>query len=173
MRIVLGTAKVFALLILFFVIVGSLNAQTDSIYRLPAGTRFHLRMDSEISSKFSSPDDTFIARLASPLIVRNVIMIPAGTIVEGRILRSSRAAFGGKDGRIEFRMETLKFSEEMTRAIYGLPLEPIVEKRSKTFWHWAGAGVSFLKRGREARLKEDDVFDVELKKEVVLPVKDY
>jgi len=173
MRIVLGTAKVFALLIVFFVIVSPLAAQTDSIYRLPAGTRFHLRMDSEISSKFSSPNDTFVARLASPLVVRNVVMIPAGTVVEGRILRSSRATFGWRNGRIVFQMETLKFSDEMTRAIYGTPLEPIIEKRPKTFWHWAGGGISFLKKGREAKLKEDDIFDIELKKEVVLPVRDY
>src|ERR1051325_10657022 len=169
MRIILGTAKVFALLFLFFELVSPLAAQTDSIYRLPAGTRFHLRMDSEISSKFSSPNDTFIARLASPLVVRNVVMIPAGTVVEGRILSSSRATFGGKNGRIEFQMETLKFSNEMTRAIYATPLEPIVGNRPKTFWHWAGAGISFLKKGREVRLKEDDIFDIELKKEVVLP----
>lgn len=173
MRILLGTAKVFASFILLFVIVGPLAAQTDSIYRLPAGTRFHLRMDSEISSKFSSPNDTFIARLVSPLVIRDVVMIPAGTIVEGRILRSSRAAFGGKNGRIEFQMETLKFSDEMTRPIFGVPLKTFEEKRSKTFWRWAGAGISFLKKGREARIKEDDIFDIELKKEVVLPVKDY
>ena len=173
MRIILGTAKVFASFISLFVIVGPLAAQTDSIYRLPAGTRFRLRMDGEISSKFSSPDDTFLARLASPVVVRDVIMIPAGTLVEGRILSSSRAEFGGRNGRIEFRIETLKFSDQMTRAIYGVPLQPIVENRPKTFWHWAGAGISFLKKGREIKLKEDDIFDIELKKEVVLPVKDY
>jgi hypothetical protein len=171
MRIVLGTAKVFASSILFFVIVSPLAAQTDSIYRLPAGTRFRVRMDSEISSKFSSPNDTFIARLATPLVVRDVVMIPAGTLVEGRVLSSSRAAFGGRNGRIEFRMETLKFSDALTRPIEGVPIKPFVEKRSKTFWQWAG--IAFLRKGREAKLKEDDVFDIELKKEVVLPVRDY
>jgi hypothetical protein len=171
MRIILGTAKVFASFILLLVIVSPLIAQTDSIYRLPAGTRFRVRMDSEISSKFSSPNDTFLARLATPVVVRDVVMIPAGTVVEGRVLSSSRAALGGRNGRIEFRMETLKFSDELTRSIYAVPLKPIVAKRPKTFWNWAG--IAFLKKGREAKLKEDDVFDIELKKEVVLPVRDY
>jgi hypothetical protein len=171
MRIILGTAKVFALSILIFVIVSPLAAQTDSIYRLPAGTRFRVRMDSEISSKFSSPNDTFLARLATPVVVRDVVMIPAGTILEGRVLSSSRAAFGGRNGRIEFRMETLKFSDALTRSIYGVPLNPVAGKKPKTFWTWAG--IAFLKKGKEAKLKEDDVFDIELKKEVVLPVRDY
>src|SRR5215475_3006216 len=93
-----GTAKVFAFFILIFVIVIPLSAQTDSIYRLPAGTRMSLRMDGDIGSKFSSRDDTFLTRTAAPVVVRDVVMIPAGTVVEGRILNASKAAFGGKSG---------------------------------------------------------------------------
>jgi hypothetical protein len=173
MSYILGTAKVFAIFISLFVISGELAAQTDSIYRLPAGTRFRVRMDSEIGSKFSSPNDTFIARLAAPVIVRDVVMIPAGTIVEGRVLNASQARFGGRDGRIEIRMEKLQFSDDLFRPIYGVPLRSFEPKRPKTFWLWAGTGIAFLKKGKDVRLREDDVFDIELKKEVVLPVKDY
>jgi outer membrane lipoprotein SlyB len=36
-----------------------------------------------------------------------------------------------------------------------------------------GAGASYSKKGSEVSIKEDDLFEIELKKEVVLPVLDY
>lgn len=171
MSSILGTAKVFALTFLFFVIAETAAAQATSIYQLPAGTRFTLRMTDEISSKFSSTNDTFRTRLAAPVVVRDVVLIPAGTIVEGRVLNSQHAALGGRNGRIEIQMETLKFSDDTFRPIYGVPLKDFSVKRPKSFW--CLAGIAFLKKGRDVRLKEDDVFVVELKKDVVLPVKDY
>jgi hypothetical protein len=197
-----GTAKVFAFFISIFVIVIPIAAQSDSIYRLPAGTRISLRMDGEIGSRFSSPNDTFLTRIAFPVVVRDVIMIPAGTVVEGRILNASKAAFGGKNGRLEFRMETLKFSDDLKRPIDGELLAPLKAKKPKRFWSifggtviggivgagmgsgpgaaigagigtGAGAGFTFFRKGSEIRLKEDDIFEIELKKEVVLPVRDY
>jgi hypothetical protein len=36
-----------------------------------------------------------------------------------------------------------------------------------------GAGAGYSRKGGDLRLKEDDVFEIELKKEVVLPVLDY
>jgi hypothetical protein len=171
MSIILGTAKVFASFFLVFVIAETAAAQTDSIYRLPAGTKFQLRVTDEISSKFSNPNDTFRTRLAAPVIVRNVVMIPAGTEVEGRILSASHAGFGGRNGQIAFQMETLRLSDSQFRPIFGVPIAPPAQKREKSFW--CLAGFAFLKKGREASLRPDDVIEVVLKKEVVLPVKDY
>jgi len=173
MSLILGTAKVFASTFLLFAIAETVAAQTDSIYRLPVGTKFQLRMTDEISSKFSTANDTFRARLAAPIVVHDVVMVPAGTEVEGRVVSASHAAFGGRNGQIEVQMETLRLANNMFRPIYGVPLAPLDADRPKTFWHWAGAGISFLKKGRDVRLMPDDVFEVVLKKEVVLPVKDY
>src|SRR6476660_6843227 len=126
MRSKSGTAKVFAFAILFFVISyplkGQIRSQPDSIYRLPAGTRIHLRMEGEIGSKFSSVDDTFLARVAKPVIIRDVTVLPVGTLVEGRILSASPAGLGSRDGRIDLRMETLMFSSEVKRSIEGVPV---------------------------------------------------
>lgn len=197
-----GTAKVFALLILLFVIAYPSPAQTDSIYRLPAGTRMRLRMEGEISSKFSSPNDTFIARIAVPVVIREITVLPVGTVVEGRIVNAFPAGIGGRNGRIELRMETLRFADDVSRQIDGVPLGSLRAKRPNSLWMMiggsaigaavgyaagsvqgaligtglgagAGAGATFLQKGNDFHLKEDDVFEIELKKEVVLPVRDY
>ena len=201
-----GTAKVFALIILFFVIDHPLQAQsragTDSIYRVPVGTHIRLRMEGEISSKFSTVNDTFLARIAIPVVIRDVTVLPAGTLVEGRIVEASPAGFGSRDGRMDFRIETLKFSDEVNRSIDGVPVEPFKPKRSNR-WLPAvggsiigaavgfavgsapgaaigagigggiGAGAGYSRKGSNVRLKDDDVFEIVLKKEVVLPVLDY
>ena len=199
----LGTAKVFAVLILFFVIFDNASAQTaDSIYRLPAGTRIKLRMDGDIGSKFSSVNDTFLARVALPVVIRGVTVLPVGTVIEGRVIAASPAGLGSRNGRIDVRMETLKFSEVVDRSIDGVPVKPFGAKRNGRLLPAVGgsiigaavgfaigsvpgaaigagigggigAGAGYSRKGSDVRLKEDDVFEIELKKEVVLPVLDY
>jgi hypothetical protein len=202
-----GTAKVFALvLLLFFANQISLKAQTrveaDSIYRIPAGTRIRLRMEGEIGSKFSSVNDTFLARVAVPVVIRDVTVLPTGTLVEGRVTDSSPASIGNQNGRIDVRMETLRFSDRTERSIDGVPVSPFRVKRSGNWLPVVGgsiigaavgfavgsapgavigagigggigAGARYSRRGSDIRLKEDDVFEIVLKKEVVLPVLDY
>ena len=206
-----GTAKVFALLILFFVINYPLRAQapaelkkqTDSIYRIPVGTRIRLRMEGVISSKFSTANDTFLARVAVPVVIRDVSVLPAGTIVEGRITETSPAGLGNRNGRMDFRMETLKFSDEVNRSIDGVPVQTLKAKHHPGRWFpilggsvlgaavgfavgsvpgavigagiglGVGAGARYSKKGSNVGLKDDDIFEIELKKEVVLPVLDY
>ena len=201
-----GTAKVFALLILFFVISHPLRAQsrvdTDSIYRVPVGTHIRLRMEGEISSKFSTANDTFLARIAAPVVIRDVTVLPAGTLVEGRIVEALPAGLGSRNGRMDFRMETLKFSDVLNRSIDGVPIEPFKPKRSNKWFPTIGgsllgaaigfaigsapgaaigagigggigAGAGYSRKGSNVGLKEDDIFEIVLKKEVVLPVLDY
>src|SRR3954469_7508752 len=131
-----GTAKVFAYFILLFVISYPLRAQsrvepakqTDSIYRIPVGTHIRLRMEGVISSKFSTANDTFLARVAVPVVIRDVTVLPAGTVVEGRITEASPAGLGSRNGRMDFRMETLKFSDEVNRSIDGVPVASLKAK---------------------------------------------
>ena len=207
MRSKLGTANVFATLILFFAICDHTAAQTSddgigSIYSLPAGTRVRLRMEGTIGSAFSSVNDTFLARVALPVVIREVTLLPVGTLVEGRVTGVSPAAIGNRPGHIDVHIETLRLSGGIARAIDAVPIAPLGAKQPNSFWPIfggsvigaaiglaaasgrgaligaglggaAGAGASYSRKGRDVRLKEDDVFEIELKKEVVLPVLDY
>ena len=120
MDIYAHVSKVFAVPFLIFVSSAAAFGQSDSIYRLPAGTRIRLSMDSEIGSRVASVDDTFTATVASPIKVRNAVVLPTGTVVEGRVTKVSSARSGGRNGRMEIRFETIRFPDNIKRRIDGL-----------------------------------------------------
>jgi hypothetical protein len=199
----LTKTKIFALSILLFTFFITANAQ-DSIYKLPVGTKIRLRMDNEINSKVSNANDTFTATLSKPLIVKETILIPSGTIIEGKILKSESASVGGKNGVMEIRFETIRFADGIKREIDGVLVEELKVSSSQTtnilsviggtaigaifgavsksnngaligagVGAGAGTGFALLRKGKEVRIKSEQEFEIELKKEVVLPVKDY
>jgi hypothetical protein len=121
MNIWLIKTKVFAFFFLFFAIFISANGQTDSsIYQLQSGTRLRVRMDNEINSKASSENDTFTVKISEPLKVRESIVLPIGTIIEGRVTKVKHAALGGKSGSLEVSFETLYSPNGEKRKIEGV-----------------------------------------------------
>lgn len=125
-------AKVFAVLFLLFVNFSLLNAQGDSIYRLPVGTKIMLSMDSEISSKVSVVDDTFTTTVSKPLSIRNSVVLAAGTVIEGRVTKVSSAEAGGRNGQMQVRFETIRFGNNQKRSIDGLLVTELKAASSKT-----------------------------------------
>ena len=120
MNFIAQKTKIFAILSLIFAASQSVDAQRDSIYRMPAGTKIRLRMDAGISSKISAVNDTFTTIVAKPIVVEGVVILPFGTVVEGRVTEVTGAGAGGKNGRLDVRFETIRFSEMLTRSINGL-----------------------------------------------------
>ena len=193
-------AKFAALAVLIF--ANPIWTQAPSIYRLPAGTRIRLKMDAEINSEVSSVDDTFLAYVAKPVMNRDVVVVPEGTVIEGRIIKVTRASAGNRDGGLEVTFETLRLKSG-TRRIEGTVTSPFRVGSSSTFkvlsvlggaaagavlgglnsttgaligagiGAGAGTGVALAHKGKELRLKRGEEFEIELKKEVVLPVLDY
>ena len=124
--------KVFAVSFLFFVNSSLVVAQADSIYRLPTGTKILLSMDAGISSKVSAVNDTFTTTVSKPLSVRDSIVLPVGTIVEGRVITVSSAAAGGKNGRMQVRFETIRFADNRKRSIDGVLVDELKAASSRT-----------------------------------------
>ncbi len=175
----------------------------DTIYKLPVGTRINLKLDHEINSEVSSVNDTFLAVVSKPVRVREAIVLPVGTVIEGRVASVERPAGGGQAGSLEVVFETIKLSGELRR-IEGFVVTPQAERPSRAHT-WlslvggiaagtaigavsggsrgaligaavgagAGTSIALLNKGRNVRLKKDQEFEIELKKEVVLPVLDY
>jgi hypothetical protein len=196
-------AKLAVPLFLIFANSSILSAQPDSLYRLPAGTRIRLTLDSEISTRFSSLNDTFFASVVKPVVIRDTVVLPAGTIVEGRISKVSRPGSGGQNGRLDVRFETLKISNE-TRPIDGVMISKVRADSSSSFrvlsvlggavagavagavsgsgsgaligagvGAGAGTGIALFKKGKHARIRKDEVIEIELRTAVMLPVLDY
>ncbi len=198
------TAATSLTIVSFLIFVNSIVVfgQTDSIYRLPAGTRIRLKMEAEINSRVSRPNDTFIAAVVTPVIVREVVVIPVDTIIEGRVIQASSAAFGGQNGKLDVIFETLKFGDD-ARRIEGIVTHPFNNRSSNSFavlsilggavvgaavgaansakgaligagvGAGAGTSIALVKKGREVRIRKGQEFEIELRKEVLLPVLDY
>ncbi len=133
MKLFITGTKLFAILTLLFVNFSAVAGQTDSIYRLAAGSKIRVTIETELSSKIASANDTFIVKIAEPVSNNGVIVIPAGTVIEGKVVGSSPASSGGRNGRLDVRFETLRLAENETRNIDGVLIEPLRARSGKTF----------------------------------------
>ncbi len=199
------STKVFAVTTLIFLSFSSLSAQPErSIYGLPAGTRIKVRMDTEINSKVSRVNDTFIVRVVEPVMNRGVEMIPKGAIIDGRILKGSSAAYGGYDGVLEVDFVTLRLNRNDAIVIDAGPAKRIaapsrtlfkvatisgltaagalvgsaMNSRSGTVVGAAigggsGSLIAFGRKGSDVKIKTNQEFEIVLKKEAVLPPKEF
>lgn len=197
------TTKVFAFIFLFFAIFSPVRSQ-DSIYRLEPGTKIRVSMDNEISSEVAGPGDTFTATIAEPVKVRETIVMPVGTVIEGRVTGVERAGGGGKAGSLTVKFETIRFENGEKREIEGVLVNELKAASSpKTsiiailggtaigallgavtksdhgaligagIGAGAGTGIALARRGKNVRIKTDEKFEIELTKQVTLPVLDY
>ena len=189
--------------VVIFANLGILYGQSDPIQRLPAGTRLHLKMDVELSSKVASVNDTFTCVVGKPVVTHDIVVLPSGTVVTGRV-RGVTAAGSGKDGKLDIVFESLRIPMLPARSMEA-ELVDKVEVRSSSFVNvlsivggtvvgavfgavvkggggaaiGAGAGaaagtsVALFRKGRDARIRQDQEFEIVLKKDVTLPVLDY
>ena len=195
--------KLTVLSLLIFANSLTLVSQTGSIYRLPAGTKIVLKLDAEVSSRVSSLNDTFLATVAKPVSVRDSVVLPVGTVIEGRVSSVIPAASFGRSGKLDVVFETLKISDQ-TRHIDGA-MTTEIRPPSEQGWSFlgifggaaaggaagtvskahngtllgagigaaAGTGIAFFHKGKDARIPKGEEFEIELKKDVQLPVLDY
>ncbi|MBA4123211.1 MAG: hypothetical protein H0X72_12210 [Acidobacteria bacterium] len=125
--------KVFAFIFLLFVNFTFLNAQTDSsIYQLQAGTIMRLQMDNEINSKVASVNDTFTTTLTVPVKVQEMVVLPVGTVIEGRVTKVKRASYGGRGGSLEVSFQTLQLLNGGKRGIEGVLVTELKAESSQT-----------------------------------------
>jgi hypothetical protein len=196
--------KVFAVLSLIFASYFAANAQTDPAYILRAGTRIQLEMVDPIGSAFSNAGDTFRATVVTPTVNKGVVVLPIGTIVEGRISKVTDAGQLGRGGEIEAVFETIKFRTGEIRRIDGRFAKPLREKPARTrnlisivggtlggaliggltgsrngiligagVGALAGTGTAVAMTGKKADLKAGDEFEIELKSDVTLPIREF
>ena len=190
---------------IFLLFAFSVVIEAQSIYELPAGTKIRVQMDNEINSKVSSVDDTFTTVIAEPVVIREAVVLPVGTIIEGRVMRVKRASYAGQNGEMEVKFETLRLVDEKKREIEGNLVNPLKAEQSSqarnilTVFGGAaigeavgavskaksgaligagiGAGVGtaavYLQKGKDVRIKADEKFEIELTRNVILPVQDF
>jgi hypothetical protein len=68
---------------------------------VPDGTALDVRLTETLSSELNEKGDTFLATLASPIMVDDRVVIPAGAGVQGRVVEARSAGrFSGKPGLV-------------------------------------------------------------------------
>ena len=144
------------------------------------------------------------ATISEPVKVREAVVLPIGTVIEGRIVKVKRAATGGQNGDLKVSFETMRFVNGGKREIEGVLVNAVEAESSQTanlltiiggtalggifgavskadnglligagIGAGAGTGIAFLKKGQEVRIKANEKFEIELTKNVTLPVLDY
>ena len=126
-KMVRGT-KVFAVLSLIFASYSAAGAQNDSAYILKAGTRIQLEIVDSIGSSFSTVNDTFRATVVTPTKNKGIVVLPIGTIFEGRISRVTGKGSAGRNGELEAVFEAIRFRTGEYRKIDARFAKPLTEK---------------------------------------------
>lgn len=200
-------SNVFAVFSMLFANFISVDAQASvkalSVYDIPAGTRIRVAMDNEINSEVAAANDMFTVTVAEPLIIGEVLILPVGTVIEGRILKAKSAA-SGSNGSLTVSFETLRLADGTKRRIEAILVKPLRAKSSAKLkgaavfgaaaagaiigaaakqssgaligagiGAGAGAGFALLQKGANVSIKADERFEIETVGNVTLPARDF
>ena len=152
---------------------------------------------------FSAAGDTFRATVVTPTVNKGIVVLPVGTIVEGRISKVTEPGQLGRGGEIEAVFETIIFRTGEIRRIDGRFAKPLREKPARTrnlvtivggtlggaligsltgsrngiligagVGALAGTGTAVAMTGKRVGLKAGDEFEIELKSDVALPLRE-
>jgi len=92
-------------------------------YTLPQNQYFRLRMNETVSSERSRVGDRFKATVVTPVYASGVEVVPAGSIVEGRVTSSSAARTRGREGRVAVVFDTLVLPDGTRHRLDGVLTE--------------------------------------------------
>jgi hypothetical protein len=76
---------------------------------VPAGARFGVRLTQDLSSRSTHEGDTVKAVSITPVVVNGEILIPSGSMFEGKVIQANSVGWG-------FKHETASLTVEWTRA---------------------------------------------------------
>ncbi len=82
------------------VAISLVPARGEPPFLVPVGQEVRITIEREISSATAVKGQTFPIRLAEPIVVNGLIIVPAGTTGEGQVVHASRAKGAGKPGEL-------------------------------------------------------------------------
>jgi hypothetical protein len=78
---------------------------------LPDGTEIQVRLDQSLTSRTARLEDRVRASVAQSVVHDGVVAIPAGTDVDGTVLRAEAAERPSRGGRLELSFDSLRMSD--------------------------------------------------------------
>jgi hypothetical protein len=90
---------------------------SDGWWVVPAGTQIPIQLRQAVSTKNALPGDPIYGQTTFPIIVNNVVMIPAGTFVKGIVDSSKRAGRIKGKAELQFHLTSLIYPNGYTLEI--------------------------------------------------------
>lgn len=94
------------------------HASASDTVKIPADTVFRLRMGQGISSRTAQKGDTFTTNVMAPVVIGDVVAVPEGSVVRGRITEVTRAE-RRSNGAIAVAFYELELPTNRKAEIYG------------------------------------------------------
>jgi hypothetical protein len=78
----------------------SLGPDLSGLETLPAGTAFKILLLGDVSASKSKPGDMVQARLIEPVFLDSRVVLPAGTMFEGKVVKQTPPRWGSRSGSL-------------------------------------------------------------------------
>ena len=88
-------------------------------YTLPQNQYFRLRMNQTLNSGTSHVGDRFQATVVTPVYASGVEVVPAGSIVEGRVVAVSSARTRGREGQLGVQFDSVVVPDGTSHPLEG------------------------------------------------------
>lgn len=97
----------------------SAGAPDSNVLVIPAGTKIPLTLAQAISTKNAREGDAVYASTAFPFVMKDRILIPAGTYIQGRIMHTERAGRSVKRAEILIHFTSMIYPSGYTVMLPG------------------------------------------------------
>jgi len=99
---------------------------------LPAGTVCKILLLGDVSASKSMPGDTVQARLIEPVLLNSRLVLPAGTVVEGKVVKKTPPRWGSRAGSLALTFSSLMLPGGNMVPIAGSLSQAELDRRSHT-----------------------------------------
>lgn len=111
------------------IILGTLSAQAQTkrkkpTYVVPVDTALRLRMNEGLSSKTANVGNQFTSTVVTPVYAKGVEVIPAGSIVTGRVTHVDRASRKSQAGSLDVTFTSIRIPNGVNYPISGSLVGP-------------------------------------------------
>jgi hypothetical protein len=79
---------------------GKASPDANSLAALPTGTQCKILLLGDVSASKSKPGDVVQARLLEPVMLNARVVLPAGTLIEGKVMKSTPPRWGSRAGSL-------------------------------------------------------------------------
>jgi hypothetical protein len=99
---------------------------------LPAGTACKILLLGDVSASKSKPGDVVRARLIEPVLVNSRVVLPAGTLIEGKVMKKTPPRWGSRAGSLAITFTGLTLPGGNQVPIAASLIEAELDRRSHT-----------------------------------------